>query len=280
LTPTERLLEHARAWRVSVDDTIETASSLIAYGRRDGRAVVLKVVKRECDEWRCGEILDAFGGIGFVRVYEFAPGAALLERLSPGSALTELSLSGRDPEATEVIAGVIARMSPSGRVQGVAVRELSRSFDTYIATGDERIPAPIVADARRVYIELCNSQTRPRLLHGDLQHYNIVLDADRGWVAIDPKGVYGEIEYEIGAVIRNPVERPDIFISADVIERRIATFASRLNLDAARVAAWSYAQAILSAVWGIEDGVDVDIAHPMIQLADVIRPLLPRFGWR
>lgn len=265
---------------MSVDETFETPSSLIAYGWRDDRAVVLKIVKRECDEWRCGETLAAFGGNGIVRVYEFAPGAALLERLSPALALTEMSLGGRDSEATEVIADVIARMSASGPVQGVAVRDLSRSFDNYTATGDERIPAPIVADARRVYTELCDSQTRPRLLHGDLQHYNIVFDADRGWVAIDPKGVYGEIEYEIGAVIRNPIERPDIFINADVIERRISTLASRLQLDAARVAAWSYAQAVLSAVWGIEDGVEVDVAHPMIQLAGVIRPLLPHFGWR
>ena len=42
------------------------------------------------------------------------------------------------------------------------------------------------------------------LLHGDLQHYNVLLDKDRGWVAIDPKGVVGELEYEVGALLRNP----------------------------------------------------------------------------
>ena len=29
------------------------------------------------------------------------------------------------------------------------------------------------------------------LLHGDLHHWNILSDADRGWMAIDPKGVIG-----------------------------------------------------------------------------------------
>ena len=39
----------------------------------------------------------------------------------------------------------------------------------------------------------------------DLQHYNVLFDSDRGWLAIDPKGVIGEVEYEIGASLRNPV---------------------------------------------------------------------------
>jgi hypothetical protein len=34
------------------------------------------------------------------------------------------------------------------------------------------------------------------------------------WIAVDPKGVIGEIEYEIGASLRNPYENPEIFASA------------------------------------------------------------------
>ena len=61
-----------------------------------------------------------------------------------------------------------------------------------------------VERAQRLYVGLCASQTSTRLLHGDLHHYNILRDGDRGWVAIDPKGVVGEVEYEIGAALRNP----------------------------------------------------------------------------
>ena len=32
---------------------------------------------------------------------------------------------------------------------------------------------------------------------------NVRFDSGRGWLAIDPKGVFGELEYEVGAVVRN-----------------------------------------------------------------------------
>ncbi len=41
----------ARQWRVTIDRSIETPSSLISFGRRDAQPVVLKVIKRPCDEW-------------------------------------------------------------------------------------------------------------------------------------------------------------------------------------------------------------------------------------
>jgi streptomycin 6-kinase len=81
----ERAAELAHRWSVSVDESFETPTSVVSYGRRDGRAVVLKVVKRPGDEWRSGQIASAFGGNGFVRVLEYVEGAMLLDRLEPGT---------------------------------------------------------------------------------------------------------------------------------------------------------------------------------------------------
>src|SRR5678816_3905450 len=108
VSPPDRRDHLTRQWRVAIAETFETTTSLIAYGRRDGRAVVLKVVKNPGDEWRSGEILNAFDGRGMVRVYEYVDGAMLLERLDPGSALVDLTLAGRDEEATAILAEVIA----------------------------------------------------------------------------------------------------------------------------------------------------------------------------
>ena len=41
------------------------------------------------------------------------------------------------------------------------------------------------------------------LLHGDLHHWNILSDADRGWMAIDPKGVIGASCLDVGRFINN-----------------------------------------------------------------------------
>lgn len=268
-----------------VDDTFETASSLIAFGRRTAaegqrETVVLKVIRRKGDEWHSGAALRTFNGHGVARVYEHAPGAVLLERLSPGTSLVEMSLDGKDAEATEVLIGVIQQMSisalqrPNASIDAPTLWDWSKGFDRYVATGDDQVPASLVASARRLYTSLCGTQREPRLLHGDLQHYNVLFDSERGWLAVDPKGVRGELEYEIGAILRNPVERLELFTSTATIQRRTRQFVDQLSLDYERILAWAFAQAVLSAIWDIEDGFPVDPINPALKLAIAIQPML------
>lgn len=193
-----------------------------------------------------------------------------------------MAVDGSDEEATDILADLIQQMS--ARSFSISPRELSKTcatvddwakgFGNYIATGDDQIPLNLVEAAQRIYLDLCATQRQPRLLHGDLQHYNVLFDADRGWLAIDPKGVVGEIEYEVGAFLRNPFERPDLFLSHSAIERRLKQLTARLNLDYERAVAWSFAQAVLSAIWTIEDGFVVDATNQSIRLANLMRPML------
>jgi streptomycin 6-kinase len=285
----ERIQQHAREWDVVCEDSFETESSVIAFGTRDNRAVVLKVIKRPGDEWHSGEILNAFDGKGVVRVYERAPGAVLVERLRPGNSLVEMALDGRDEEATGILADVIQQMtsvalstsasalsmSPLESTPACAtVEDWAKGFGNYIATGDDQIPIDLVAAGQRVYKSLCASQRQPRLLHGDLQHYNVLFASNRGWLAIDPKGVVGEIEYEVGAFLRNPFEQPELFLSRSTIERRLKQLSSRLNLDYERALSWGFAQAVLSAIWEIEDGFAVDATNQSLRLANVMQPMI------
>src|SRR4029078_3466593 len=106
-----------------------------------------------------------------------------------------------------------------------------------------QISPPLVKRASAIYAELCQTQRKPRLLHGDLQHYNITEGREGGWSAIDPKGVVGEVEFEFGAPLRNPLERPDVFTNPATIESRIRVWSSRLSVDAKRVLLWGFAQA-------------------------------------
>src|SRR5439155_16312007 len=108
----------------------------------------------------------------------------------------------------------------------------------------------------------------------DLQHSNVLFDRVRGWVAIDPKGVIGEVEYEIGAMLRNPHDRPELFTQPAIVDKRVRCFASKLGLDTRRLLAWGFSQAVLSAIWEIEDGAAVDPTNPSLLLAEVIRPML------
>jgi len=266
-----RIAERVKAWGVRAERAVASASSALVFGTSAGRPVVLKVALGPGDEWRSGEIAAAFGGRGVVQVYEHVEGAALLERLTPATPLASLVVAGRDDEATEILAALLRRMSPDDPPPGCATVEAwGLAFERYLATGDARIPRELVLRAQRVYSELAAAQRNPALLHGDLQHYNVLRDEQRGWVAIDPKGVVGELEFEIGAALRNPRERPDLLASPEVIEQRLKRFHDALGIDVDRARAWAFAQGVLSAIWSSEDGKAVDANDPALKLATAI----------
>lgn len=263
----DRIVERARAWGVAIERAAATATSVLVYGKRAGQPVVMKLAKHAGDEWRSGEIAAAFGGRGVVKVYEFVGGAALLEHVQPGEQLATLAAAGRDDEATEILASLIGRMSPGDAPTGCpTVDEWGAAFANYLATGDERVPRALVEPAQRIYAELCLTQRNPALLHGDLQHYNVLRDDQRGWLAIDPKGVIGELEYELGAMLRNPLGVPELY-TLEAAERRLALFGAALGIDIERARAWGFAQAVLSAIWLIEDGQEARADEPSLLLA-------------
>lgn len=272
----EQLYAKSAEWNVTLEEARETATSLLGFGLHDGRGVVLKITKHAgADEAHSGKVLQAFGGDGAVKVFECETGAVLLERLEPGEELVNLVRRGEDDEATRILAQVIARLAKhTAPAECPSVTDWGRGFDRYLASGDQQISYELVRDAARVYQDLASSQRTTMLLHGDLQHYNVLFDRDRGWVAIDPKGVIGELEYEVGALLRNPVEQPELFANRLTIERRLDILTSFLPLDHSRALRWSFAQAVLSAVWGVEDGYAVQPNNPALLLAHALKPML------
>jgi streptomycin 6-kinase len=264
-------------WNVSLEEIHETPSSLLGFGVRDGVRVVLKITKVAGDESHSGEVLKAYGGgdDGAVRVYESETGAVLLERLEPGEELVELVKQGKDEEATKILAEVIAKLA-NHEAPAVCptVADWGRSFDRYLQSGDKQIPRDSVQKARELYQAIASSQRNTMLLHGDLQHYNVLFDNERGWTVIDPKGVVGELEYELAALLRNPFELPEFFTDPIVIKRRLKTLTTSLHLDYSRALRWSYAQSILSAIWGIEDGHPLSPTDPSLLLAHSLKAML------
>lgn len=272
----ERLTLRAAQWNVALGETRETEGSLLGFGSCNGNRVVLKLSKTFGDEWNSGEVLRAFQGAGTVRVLESDEGAVLLERLDPATELVELVRAGRDAEATAILAELIARMAHHDAPASCStVSDWGLGFNRYLDRyNDGPIPSELVREAGEIYRQLAASQKQVMLLHGDLHHYNVLLDSNRGWVAIDPKGVAGELEYELGASIRNPVELPDFYVSETVARRRLKQLTDVLHLDHDRALGWTFAQAVLSAIWSVEDGFSVTPTHPHLRLAEIIRPLL------
>ena len=269
--PDQRLTTLVRAWGLTIEETRRTNTSTLAFGWRGREPVVLKIIQESGDEWRSGEIANAFYGRGVVRVLETVDGAVLLERVLPGNSLVSLVLAGRDDEATGILANVIRQMLAEPPGGCITVEDWGCGFDRYLRSADKTIPRDLVEEARDTYLRLCGTQKNRRLLHGDLHHENVIFDDRRGWLAIDPKGVVGEIEYEIGAALRNPVDRPELWASREILQRRIQIFEHALHLDIVRAVRWAFSQAVLSAIWSWEDGEPIHNANSALLLAREIR---------
>ena len=230
---------------------------------------VFRKVHRNAGDVLAADVLDAFGGRGVVRVLERPAEAVLLERLEPGMPLSALVKNGKDDEATRILARTILQMRAETVPDGVpTAADLGVSFARYLESGDRRLPEPLVRAAWRAYSDLCDSQTRVRLLHGDLHHDNVLFDTRRGWVAIDPKGVVGEVEYELGAALRNPADRPEVFGDPRVFGLRVDGFARELAVNRERVERWAFSTAVLAAIWTIEDGDDPGLRANWIAFAE------------
>ena len=161
-----------------------------------------------------------------------------------------------------IAAGVFRRIFPKPGSQGTFNRgratfptvadwasELSALRPTF-GGGTGPFPAHLVDAAEGLFAELIPSQGPNTLLHGDLHHFNILLDETRGWLAIDPQGVVGEAEYECGALLRNhDLDKRDFADLKRITARRIDILAETLGFDRERIAGWGLAQAVLSAWW-------------------------------
>ena len=268
----ERLADRARAWNVDVGPVLDSPTSLLAFGTRHGEPVVLKVVRQESgDEWNAGSVAARFDGHGSVRVLEHVPGATLMEEVRPGTPLTDVVRAGSDDIATDVLCDVVeAMIDAEPATAGIATAEAyGAGFVRYLESGDARIPTHTVERAHACYRSLCASQSHVRLLHGDLQHANVLSAGDERWLAIDPKGVVAELAFELGPIFRNPPGMPEHYTAAS-IERRARRLAERLELDVDRILAWAFCLAVLSAVWTVEDEAALSADDPAVRVSSAL----------
>lgn len=244
------LEEHIVLWRLKPDgEPFETHSSWLCFVRRGDDRALLKVFKPDSDEAPSARFLAAHKARGTVRLLESDENAILIERISPGTELTQLSVEGRDDDATHIICDTIVKLQSShADVHGwPGHEEQVREFERRIAIPP--LTAEIAARAHAMFLELEASQSHRVLLHGDLHHENILFDETRGWLAIDPKGVVGDLAYELAAPLRNPLELPDTFMTPAQMDRRVRIYCERLKLDRERVLGWCFARNAVAALW-------------------------------
>ena len=195
---------------------------------------VLKVNFPDEESEHDAHALDRWDGVGAARLLDRDDElrALLVERLRPGTQLWALP----DDEATELAAGVLEQLwVPAG--------EPFRRLEDVAEQWAEQLPASsmdrtLVDEAVSFLRKAGPTQRESVLMHQDFHGGNLLL-SERGWLAIDPKPLVGEREFDVASLIRD--RRPT---TKAAMERRLDYLVDRLDLDRERTRGWAIAHAL------------------------------------
>lgn len=207
-------------WNVSDPELIaETFSSRIWKVRlADGGPAIVKALKPfddVGDELRGAHYLGWRNGVGAVRLLQFEGHDMMLEYAGDRLLTTELNEHG-DRHATDIANEVMARLiSPSDTPPPADLQPLGERYASLF----KKARAERDAGTKSLYVEAAGIAERLlsdphdiRVLHGDLHHDNILL-GERGWLAIDPKGLLGDPGFDAANLFYNPLYRHDLSLA-------------------------------------------------------------------
>jgi streptomycin 6-kinase len=256
---TDNLDHYLRLWGLS--DPVLLARSPVSdtYAvHRDGEKLVLKLLTPlgAEDEGDGALALRYFDGQGAVRLLAYDAGAHLVE-YAGDEELAQVVWRGDDLDAATIIAGVLNDLHrPRPGVPVPPLRTLRRRFRELFrqAARDEAAgEASIYVRGARAAAYLLATARDECVLHGDIQHHNIRRHPTRGWLAYDPKGLYGERTYDAANVLCNPTQARDLVTSEERLLRVTQVLADGMGIHMGRLRTYVFAYACLSASWFGED---------------------------
>jgi streptomycin 6-kinase len=245
----------AEAWSLRVDEPFEPAhiALVLPAERADGTRAVLKVNFPESESECEPDALADWRGRGAALLLERDDDrrALLVERCHPGDRLWSVA---DEDEAGRIAAGVLRRLwrAPPGQhryrnLADEAERWASEFADRRASLG-RRFGRALPDAAVSACLELAGTQGSQVILHQDFHGGNVLRAEREHWLAIDPKPLVGEREFDVASLLRdrrwligepNPGRR---------ISRRLDLLAAELDLDRERMRDWGIVHAL---AWGV-----------------------------
>lgn len=233
----------------------------------DGKAVVLKLAIPNPEFKSELMALEHFNGFGAVKLIysDLELGVMLLNRITPGICLEENS---NKEQHTQIAVELLQKLhKPTTNTKYfltladwfLGFKKLYTRFDGQ--TGP--FPKTLIDHANKLSQELINSMNQQILLHGDLHYGNILYSEQEDWLAIDPKGVIGEPEFEI------PLPRLEKDIDQKTLLNNLHQFIAVSSFDKERVTSWLFVKSVLAAWWSFEDSGEIYL--PFLQCANIIK---------
>ncbi|WP_131783487.1 aminoglycoside phosphotransferase family protein [Legionella gresilensis] len=273
LPPTIELL--STQWSLSNLKPVENMTwHYVAKGIfQQKKAIVLKIGCEKntfSDEYQA---LIHFNGQGCIKVLarDLNHNALLLEQAIPGYSLkhsNELALHEKITCYAKVVKQLAAKPLPKNH-QFYPVNHWLRTIDNLTSNQFEK---SLIDKAQQLKSKLLNIGAPIYLCHGDL-HLDNILNHQESWLAIDPKGIIGDLGFEAAAydLLSKEELNQETQICKTLILKRLNKLAVALDIDLTYLISWVFLRVILSAQWFIEDKGDPTF---MLSLAQLIYPLI------
>lgn len=227
----------------------ETPRSWIFRVEQNGRNIAaLKILKAdEEEEARGTRMLQWYGGDGAVTVFDVHGATVFMEWLDGGT-LGEPARAGKDDEATIALASVVSNLHRPRPDMPADLLPLREWFSPLVDADIRLWPhtaRDLYARATGIALKLFDKPAAEIALHGELHHDNI-LSSDRGWLAIDPKGLLGDPHYEVANAFRGPAGATALAADPRRIQARADILSARLGLNRKRMLGFAAAHSGLS----------------------------------
>jgi len=256
--------EYLVKWDLLPDgEPIRTHSSRLLPVRQHGVAAMLKVAQ-EPEEKFGAQLMVWWDGDGAARVLAHDADALLLERAQSNHALADQARTGddeADDHAIDILCAAAARLRAPRHKPLPELIGLPRWFQSLWPAAQQY--GGWLSESAATAQALLAAPQDLVVLHGDIHHGNVLDFGARGWLAIDPKGLYGERGFDYANIFCNPDEESALVPGR--FERRVERVAHVAGLDRHRLLQWILAWSGLSAAWILETGetpdIDIDIGR-------------------
>lgn len=236
-------------------EPFETAftGSRLAPVRRGGVPAMLKIAT-EPEEVRGAALMVWWAGRGAAQVLAHEGPALLLERAMGDRSLLQMAAED-DDRATHILCAGLGVLHAAVGPPPAGLVPLHQWFTALapVASGE----GGLFAKAHTVAEDLLAAPQGERVLHGDMHHENMLDFAERGWLAIDPKGLLGERGFDYANVFCNPDKSPQaekIATQPGRLARRVGIASGISGIAPRRLLQWVLAFAGLTSAWRLQDG--------------------------
>jgi streptomycin 6-kinase len=257
---------YLQQWELKSEGPVDNLSYnfVIKVTDSHGTPLILKLGVPNFDTRNEMVTLQTYNGEGCAKLLKSDPenGVMLLERLVPGKMLSAESDEMVVLDNFIKVWKAIRRPVP----EGTPTPSLTHWFEgltRYRSAGGGPISLEYVQLAEEFFQQVMETSEGLQLLHGDLHHENILYSEEKGWMAIDPKGVAGDPYFDVISFLINQLEsKPD---PKSTLKLRVDTISEQMGLDHERLLKAAIALGTLYACWGVEDLADWETTYQCVK---------------